>query len=323
MSRAIEKMRSALSNMISRIREVSGEINTSSDRLNAIAISVHDHASDNSATAQELSASMEETAATTQQIHAAIEQIENTSGDITGRTALGTQLSAEIIRRAGQLKSETDHSTLIARKLYEEVKEKTDLALAQSKAVEKINLLVKAIKDIAGKTNLLSLNASIEAARAGEAGAGFAVVASEIGSLAQQSSHTVQGISEIVDEVYQAVDHMALSLKQTLEFLERNVLVNYQEFSTSSEQYHSDAKAMNDTMENIQKQIEVLNTNLSDISASIAEIDMMVNEASKGVNDVAEKNTDIVALTNDSQTKAQDNTGFANSLKEMMDQFKL
>ena len=323
MSRAIEKMRSALNEMVSHISLISGKINESSESLNQISYSVNDHASDNSATAEELSAGMEETAATTEQIHAAIEQIDNSSREILNQVTKGTQLSNELSMRALSLKESTDASTTAARKIYQEVKNRTDSALEQSKAVQKITILANAIKEIAGQTNLLALNASIEAARAGEAGAGFAVVASEIGNLAQQSSSTVQGISEIVEEVYSAVDNMAKSLKLTLEFLEKNVLVNYSEFSEHSNYYNEEASGMNDTMETIQKQIEYLNTSLTGISISIAEINRMVNEASKGVSDVAEKNTDIVTLTSSTQHMAEENTEHAKSLTQIVDKFTL
>lgn len=323
MSRAIEKMRYVLNDMILHISTVSERINEASGKLNTISYSVNDHASDNSATAEELSASMEETAATTQQITAAIEQIDNSSKEIVEQVSIGTQLSGVLISRAGQLKEATDSSIVTARKVYEDVKSRTDAALEQSKSVQKINILAGAIRDIANQTKLLSLNASIEAARAGEAGAGFAVVASEIGILAHQSQTTVQEINTIVDEVYLAVENMAKSLKQTLDFLERNVLTNYNDFSGSSDRYNADALIMNDTMNTIHKQTDLLNTNLSGISASIAEINMMVSEASRGVNDVAEKNTSIVSLTGTTQTMAAENTEYANGLKEIVEKFRL
>lgn len=323
MSRAIEKMRSSLKTMILHISDVSGKITTSSDSLNSISLSVNDHASDNSATAEELSASMEETTATTEQINSAIEQIGNNSKDISDRVALGTTLSTDIINRAVDLKASTNKATQKTEKIYEEVKLKTDAALQQAKAVEKIHILTKTIKEIASQTSLLALNASIEAARAGEAGSGFSVVASEIGILANQSTKTVAHITETVEEVYGAVENMAKSLEQTLNFLGTNVLKDYKDFLSNSEKYTSDAASMNETMENIQKQIDMLNANVLGISESISEINMMINEASTGVNDVAEKNTDIVALTTHTQDMAKENTEYANGLKEVVEKFKL
>lgn len=70
----------------------------------------------------------------------------------------------------------------------------------QQKSSE-IENFVTIINNIAGQTNLLSLNASIEAARTGEKGRGFAVVAEEIRKLADESMQAGKHIKEVVDSI--------------------------------------------------------------------------------------------------------------------------
>ena len=323
MSRAVKKMRHAFSNMMNSISSASSSISESAGRLHSIANTVNDNASSNSATAEELSATMEETAASTAAISNEIHEIEKSTSQINTKTAEGVTLSTEIMQRAEKLRKDTSSASDRTRHMYESVKGESELAIESSKAVSKINELAKNIMDIAKQTSLLSLNASIEAARAGEQGRGFAVVADEIGKLASQSSDTVGDITEIVNEVIDAVQKMEKSLTSTLSFLDETVLADYNNFMNVSDQYSRDAQFVNTTMSDINASIDSLNDTMFKMSEAINQINASIAETTSGVNNVVENNASIVSLTTDTYHMVEKTIAYSDSLKEIVDQFTL
>jgi len=75
----------------------------------------------------------------------------------------------------------------------------------QSQAkIDQTDQVLNLIKNIAGQTNLLGLNAAIEAARVGDLGRGFGVVAEEIRKLAASSAESIKQIETVIKEIKHA-----------------------------------------------------------------------------------------------------------------------
>ncbi len=322
-SRAVERMRGTFQGMMGELSDISASISKDAERLNEIANTVTDHADNNFATTQQLSAGMEETTASTDMISEDVSRIGTYTSTINERATDGVRLSEEIMKRTVEMKENTLAASESTKQMYEEVRDETQNAIDRSKSVSRIDDLANAIKEIADQTRLLSLNASIEAARAGEAGRGFSVVAMEIGKLAEQSSQTVGNITSIVQEVTHAVNDLTKSLTKTLDFLENKVLGDYDGFITISEKYADDAGSINKTMQEVDNSIDELNDSIQKISDAIAGINASVAESTQGVVDVANNNSDIVQLTKDTYDMAQTTLGNAKMLDEIIGKFKL
>ncbi len=159
----------ALGLMIGKVAEIVGHIKGSAENFLVSSNQL-------SASAQLISAGVSEQAAASQEISASIEQISASIAENSGHAAQTGQLAAqaaESIRAASESVEETIR--------------------AMRKILEKASV----IKDIAHKTNYLSINAAIEAARAGESGKGFAVVAREVKKLAEHSQNSAREIDNI------------------------------------------------------------------------------------------------------------------------------
>lgn len=323
MARSLHTMRKNLRKMVEDIRVADVDMTNSIEQMVQTTEKVSEMGESNVAVTEELAAAMEETAATMDTVNNTLGDIRERAEVIRSRSQEGRKASEEVKGRAGQLKEATQTASEKTTQMYQAVRSRTDGAIEQAKAVEKINELTKAILDISSQTNLLALNASIEAARAGEAGKGFAVVAGEIGALADQTSNTVTSINEIIGEVNMAVENMTACLQESTAFLEQNVLTDYGSFTTVAEQYTDDAGEFENDMTEIGAQIDELQKAIIEIADAVDNVSKTVGEAAGGITDIAQRTQEmfqVVQQNNGLVESSEENIG---KLQNIVDTFQL
>jgi methyl-accepting chemotaxis protein len=266
---------------------------------------------------------MQQTAATTQEMNATTQDIESAIISISERASEGADIASQVSARADKLKEDAISSSNNANEIYNNVKQHLQTAITQSQAVSQIELLAQAILQITEQTNLLALNAAIEAARAGEAGRGFAVVADEIRKLAEQSSKTAGSIKDIVKTVNGAVKNLSRSSEEILEFIDKDVLQDYDKLIKTGEQYFEDAELFNGLMTEFSATAEELNASITGIVIAINEVSATINEGARGVGDIAEKTMEAVEKITEVKVSSENNIQSVEQLREIVKRFKL
>lgn len=318
------------SNMKKKITEVLQGIQSESANLrqksNQSLISmeiVHGNIEDISATSEELSAGMEETSASTEEMNASTNEIESEIANLKDKTLSGETLASEIKWRADRLMKDTGISYENAKEIYERTNKQLRDSITKTAAIEEIKELSQAILEITSQTNLLALNAAIEAARAGEAGKGFAVVADEIRILAENSNNAVSRINDITYNVSDAVDSVVQDSKALLEFVDTQVLKDYELFVATSEQYDQDSNQVQNVVTEINSIAEELFETIRQMRQAIDEITRATGEGATGVADIAEKIGVIALKLDDILKHSEENQKSAENLDQVLGFFRL
>ena len=202
-----------------------------------------------------------------------------------------------------------------------EITELLNRSIQDSEKVNKINTLSETIMDIANQTTLLSLNASIEAARAGEAGRGFAVVAGEINSLADNSEKTAQDIQHINQEVIRAVQELADNTSEVLEYVNSNVLKDYDQFVDAMDEYVDNMEAFHTILLDFSNSSKGLNDSMGNIIHSVGSITNAMSEGSEAVNLSAQNAVSLVDKMSEVQSAVDVCRGVSNALEQEIRHF--
>ena len=233
------------------IAAASRYFNLTIEKIRELIVTIKRQAQSLSEIGNDLASNMSETASAMNEISANIQSIKgrvlNQSTSVTETNATMEQVTVNINKLNGNVEHQTDAVAQAATALRQVIDNITSVTstlaknaanvkeLQESSEMGKISLqevasdiqeiareseglleINSVMENIAGMTNLLSMNAAIEAARAGETGKGFAVVAGEIRKLAESSSNQSNTIAIVLKKIKDSIDKITRSTDNVL-----------------------------------------------------------------------------------------------------------
>ena len=278
----------SLQSMAGALRSLIREINSEGNSLVA-------SAEDISQASNGVSRAAERQSDATSAIAAAIEELTVSSAEILESAKTTEANSEEAMSLAVQGRERVEQASKAIQDIAVTVNGASDRIRSLESRAAEISSIAGVIKEIAGQTNLLALNAAIEAARAGEAGRGFAVVADEVRQLAERTTAATGEIHGMICAIQEDTNNVVAAMNLALPEVQRGVELA----SGASDSLRAIEQGAQTTLDRVS---EVANATQEQSAAStsiaqhIEQIALMVEETNSTIRENAKTSASLEAV---------------------------
>lgn len=319
----------SFNNMVSKLRELMGQVNSTSEQVAASSEEL-------TASAEESSKASGDIAQTVQDVATGAErQVEETieSKVVVEEMVTSIQLIATNTQEISDNAIEASQKALEGNKAIQSTIEQMgsiNTTVAQlSQVVEGLGVrsrdigeIIEEITDIATQTNLLALNAAIESARAGEHGKGFAVVADEVRKLAEQSAQSASRIAEMISFIQKETQIAVESMEQTTSEVTNGIEVVNQA-GESFGQIRMSVDNVSDQLQKVSVAAGQITVGVNRVLQSEERLAEIAQDAANGTQNIAAATEEQLASMEEIAASADSLASLAESLQKQIEFFKV